>query len=60
MKKRKNKYDNNIKTVKYSELIFQNKISLILNIASKVCKFTGLASSYSILIFFSKIQFFCF
>ena len=34
--------------VKYLELIDQNKIRLIFNTASKMCKFTGLESSHSI------------
>ena len=47
MKKMKNEYDTKIKTVEYLELIDQNKIWLILNTASKVCKFHGHASSHS-------------
>ena len=48
-RKQKNKYDPKLKTVKHLELIDQNKTRLILNIASKVCKFPGHASSHSIL-----------
>ena len=46
MKKQKNKYDPIIETVKYLEVIDQNKIWLIFNNASKVCKFTGHESSH--------------
>ena len=42
--------------VKYLELIDQNKIRLILNTASKVCKFPGLVSSHSFLTFLPKFQ----
>ena len=45
MKKTKNKYDPKIETVKYLELIDKNKIWLIFNTASKVCKFPGRAST---------------
>ena len=55
-KKTENKYDPKTETVKYLELIGQNNIWLILNIASKVCKFTGHASSHSIFIFFAQIS----
>ena len=41
MKKTENKYDPKIETVKYLELIDQNKIWLIFNTAFKVCKFPG-------------------
>ena len=44
--KLKNKYDPKIETVKYLELIGQNKIWLIFNTASKVCKFPGNAYSH--------------
>ena len=48
MKKMK-KHDPKIKTVKYLELINQNKIWLVFNIALKVCKFPEHASSHSII-----------
>ena len=41
----KNKYDPKTETVKYLELIDQNKFRLIFNTASKVCRFTGHAST---------------
>ena len=47
-KKQKNKYDPKIEMVKYLNLIDRNKIWLIFNTASKVFKFPGHASSYSI------------
>ena len=56
MKKQKNKYDPKIETVKYLELIDQNKIWLIFNIASTACKFSGHASSHSIFNIFAQIS----
>ena len=46
-KKQKERYDPKIETVKYLELICQNKIRVILNTTSKVWKFPGHASSHS-------------
>ena len=58
-KKQKNKCDPKIETVKYLEIIDQNKTWLILNTASKVFKFPGHASNHSTFnIFFTKFQIF--
>ena len=46
--KQKNKYDPKIYTVKYLELIGQNKSWPIFNTDSKVCKFPVHTSSHSI------------
>ena len=40
-KRRKNKYRPKFETVEYLELIDQNKIQLIFNTVSKVCKSPG-------------------
>ena len=45
--KQKNVDDPKIETVKYLELINQNKIGLIFGTASKLCKFCGHASGHS-------------
>ena len=58
-KRKENKYDPKIETVKYLELIEQNKMWLIFNTASKMCKFPGHASNHSFFItFFTKFQIF--
>ena len=57
-KKNENKYDPKIETVKYLESIDQNNIWLILNIASKVCKFTGHTPSHSSFNTFHQISYF--
>ena len=53
----KNKYDPKTETVTYLEVIDQNSIWLFLKTASKACKFTGHASSHSILIFSRQISY---
>ena len=55
MKTKKNKYDPKIKTVRYVELIDQNKIWLILNSALKMCKLPWHAAKNSILIIYCSI-----
>ena len=45
-----------IKAVKYLKLINRNRIWIILNTASKMCKFTGRASTHSIFNLFNKFQ----
>ena len=56
MEKWKNKYYPKIKTVKYLELIDQDKFWIIFNTASKIWKFPGLESSHSIFTTFSQIS----
>ena len=54
-KKQKSNYDPNIESVKYIELIDQDKIWLVLNTALKVCKFSLHTYSHSILNTFHQI-----
>ena len=53
--KNRKKYDPKIETVKYLELIDQNRIWLIFNADSKLYKFPGHISSHSILFIFDQI-----
>ena len=56
MKKQKNKYDHKIVTVKYLELIDQNKIWLILTLPQKCANFLDMHLCIAFLNFFTKFQ----